>query len=163
MITDEERREVARRLREVNPYRNQSYTVPYNRYTPAAEYLSKLAGALGYSHKNDVSRLEFQSRLADLIEPSEPKVKCVAEIKIDGEQLEELVHDAAVELTGIDRDALLALADEMGRVRSRCDFCIKKGDCDWADETVCLESRIDDFAIRIREACGEVEPCDEQH
>ena len=61
-----------------------------------------------------------------------------------------------------DRDALLALANEMGRVRSRCDFCIKKGDCDWADETVCLESRIDDFAVRIREACGEVEPCDER-
>ena len=86
MITDEERREVARRLREVNPYRNQSYTVPYNRYTPAAEYLSKLAGALGYSPENDVSRLEFQNRLADLIEPS------------------------------CDRDALLALADKMRKL-----------------------------------------------
>ena len=69
MVSDDERREVAERLREVNPYRNQSYTVPYHRYTPAAEYLSELAGALGYSPKNDVSRLEFQSRLADLIEP----------------------------------------------------------------------------------------------
>ena len=105
MIADSERREVARRLREVNPYRNQSYTVPYHRYTPASEYLSELAGTLGYSPKNDVNRLEFQNRLADLIEPSEPKVKCVAEVKIDGEQLEQLVHDAAVELTGIDRDA----------------------------------------------------------
>ena len=55
---------------------------------------------------------------------------------------------------GCDRDALLELVDEMGRVRSRCDFCIKKGDCDWADETVCLESRIDDYAQRIREALG---------
>lgn len=44
---------------------------------------------------------------------SEPEVRCVAEAKIDGERLERLVHDAAVELTGIDRDALLALADEM--------------------------------------------------
>ena len=113
MISDEERREVARKLREVNPYRNQSYTIPYHRYIPAAEYLAELAGALGYSPKNDVSRLEFQHRLADLIEPGEPKVKCVAEVKVDGEQLEELVHDATVELTGIDRDALLALADEM--------------------------------------------------
>lgn len=53
-----------------------------------------------------------------------------------------------------DREALLALAEEMGSVRSRCDFCTKKGDCDWADETICLESRIDDYARRIREACG---------
>ena len=68
-ISTEERREVARRLREVNPYRNQSYTIPYHRYTPAAEYLAELAGALGYSPKNDVSRLEFQSKLADLIDP----------------------------------------------------------------------------------------------
>lgn len=71
MPTDTERREVARRLREVNPYRNQSYTIPYHLYTPAVEYLSELAGALGYSPRNDVSRLEFQNRLADLIEPSE--------------------------------------------------------------------------------------------
>ena len=56
--------------------------------------------------------------------------------------------------TIVDRDALLELADEMGRVRSKCDFCIKKGDCDWADETICLESRIDDYARRIREALG---------
>ena len=102
MITDEERREVARKLREVNPYRNQSYTVPYNRYTPAAEYLSKLAGALGYSPENDVSRLEFQNRLADLIEPPRQcpyyhsdRHRCSA-------------YDDVV-----DRDALLALADEM--------------------------------------------------
>ena len=78
MIADSERREVARRLREVNPYRNRSYTVPYNRYTPAAEYLCKLAGALGYSPENDVSRLEFQNRLADLIEP-EPERTCRVE------------------------------------------------------------------------------------
>ena len=74
-ISTEERREVARKLREVNPYRNQSYTIPYHRYTPAAEYLAELAGALGYSPKNDVSRLEFQSRLADLIE-TEPERTC---------------------------------------------------------------------------------------
>ena len=102
MITDEERREIAAKLRKVNPYRNQSYTVPYNRYTPAAEYLSKLAGALGYSPENDVSRLEFQSRLADLIEPPRQcpyyhsdRHRCSA-------------YDDVV-----DRDALLALADEM--------------------------------------------------
>ena len=55
------------------------------------------------------------------LQPSEQKVKCVAEVKIDGEQLEELVHDAAVKLTGIDRDALLALADEIKSDTSRVD------------------------------------------
>lgn len=55
----------------------------------------------------------------------------------------------------VDRDALLALADEMDRVRNRCDFCGKERDCDWADETICLEDRIDDYASIIREACGE--------
>ena len=54
----------------------------------------------------------------------------------------------------INRDALLELADEMGRVRSRCWYCNKESDCDWADETVCLESYMDDYARRIREALG---------
>lgn len=56
---------------------------------------------------------------------------------------------------GCDRDALLALADEMNRSRSRCDFCIKHGECDWADETICLEKMMDDYASVIREALGE--------
>lgn len=64
-------------------------------------------------NRTQAVRSVIAGRLADLIEPSEPKVRCVAEVKVDGERLEELVHDAAVELTGIDRDALLELADEM--------------------------------------------------
>lgn len=107
MATDDERREVARRLREVNPYRNQSYTVPYGRYIPAVEYLSELAGALGYSPKNDVSRLGFQNRLADLIEP-------VGHECVPGECPLNVCHDN----DRIDRDALLALADEIDGVRS---------------------------------------------
>ena len=90
MITDDERREVARRLRAAK--------------RPSLMVLMDVL---------DVGGEGVFARLADLIEPSEPKVKCVAEVKVDGERLEGLVHDAAVELTGIDRDALLALADEM--------------------------------------------------
>lgn len=77
--------------------------------------------------------------------PSEPKVRCVAEVKVDGERLEKLVHDAVVELTGIDRDALLALTDEMDAY-TECD-----------DERCGKEmppSTIHDFARRISEACG---------
>ena len=98
MISDNERREVARKLREVNPYRNQSYTIPYHRYTPAVEYLAELAGALGYSPKNDVSRLEFQNRLANLIDP---------DTTTD-------TTKSPADTTKCDRDALMALADEMG-------------------------------------------------
>lgn len=80
------------------------------------------------------------NELADLIEPSEPKVRCVAEVKVDGEQLERLAHDAAVELTGIDRDALLALADEMD-VDAGCHAYVDDYD-------------VYGYARRIREALG---------
>ena len=81
-------------------------------------------------------------RLADLVEPSESKVKCVAEVKVDGERLEKLAHDAVVELTGIDRDALLALAEE----------------CDEMRDNGCSIGSYEVYRIarRIREACGEV-------
>ena len=124
MVTDDERREVARKLREVNPCRNQSYTVPYNRYTPAAEYLSKLAGALGYSPKNDVSRLEFQNRLADLIEPSKPEGTCgdcrhfikdrfMPCAAAHGYTEADVSACEDFSPLSCDRDALLALADEL--------------------------------------------------
>lgn len=80
-------------------------------------------------------------------QPSEPNVRCVAEIKVDGEQLEKLAHDAAVELTGIDRDALLALADEMDR-RQRD---VATAATDGVVDVWCLR----EYADLIREACGE--------
>lgn len=101
MISDDDRREVARRLRE-----NADSGAPLLLLVTMLAFDCPIEG-------RTVTTQEAALRLADLIEPSEPKVRCVAEVKIDGERLEELVHDAAVELTGIDRDALLALADEM--------------------------------------------------
>ena len=65
------------------------------------------------------------------------------EVKVDGEQLEKLAHDAAVELTGIDREGMLALADEMeqkadeNRLTGMMSICRARS---WAD--------------RIREALG---------
>lgn len=76
-------------------------------------------------------------------QPSEPKVRCVAEVKVDGERLEQLVHDAAVELTGIDREALMALADELEH----------EGLDGWASGPI----NVGRYARRIREACGEVD------
>ena len=120
MPTDDERREVARRLRGLDYSDLQESLI--------CAYLDAL-GIEGYKDWIGIAH-----RLADLIEPGEPKVKCVAEVKVDGERLEKLVHDAAVELTGIDRDALLALADEMDAEKN---FVIVGG-----------------YARRIREALG---------
>ena len=127
VCTDDERREVAERLRDKKA-ECEERGYPW--------MCDDLILAIGYDHDYEAGD-EIFDRLADLIEPSEPKVKCVAEVKIDGEQLEQLVHDAAVELTGIDRDALLALADELEQeTGSVCGVCMGK------------------TALRIREALG---------
>lgn len=130
MVTDKERCDVARRLREM----------PNSATWTADRFGEALLQLLVYGNGR-----ESFNRLADLIEPSESKVKCIAEVKIDGEKLEELVHNAVVELTGIDRDALLALADELEE-----DAC-------WEVQTPGDTSgawRLKDACDRIREALG---------
>ena len=82
-------------------------------------------------------------------EPSEPKVRCVAEVKVDGEQLERPVHDAAVELTGIDRDALLSLADEMDKEAER-----KELSCFDRSAATVGARYVREISRRIREALG---------
>jgi len=76
---------------------------------------------------------------------SEPKAKCVAEVKVDGEQLEKLVHDAVVKLTGIDRDVLLKLVYLLQAMGEKSD---EKGRYD-------LGITFTSIADRIREALGE--------
>lgn len=139
MISDTERREVARRLRGIKDTRDGC----------GHDLCCDLWSAVFDSDYRcpdlcDQCEVAVLDSLADLIEPSEPKVKCVAEVKIDGEQLEKLVHDAAVELTGIDREALLALADEMDE---RAPYGWYSGERD----------SLRDYARRIREALGVVE------
>lgn len=136
MATDDERREVARRLR--------SFVTDDSVYADVDA--CHVLYSIGLFYK-DIDRIYFSgidvARLADLIEPSEPKVKCVAEVKVGGEQLEKLVHDAAAELTGINRDALLALAVEMDRLAMS------------AGHPYVAKSYLMRYASRIREACGE--------
>lgn len=84
-------------------------------------------------------------------QPSEPKVRCVAEVKVDGKRLEGLVHDAAVELTGVDRDALLELAEDVAESAAMAVAI------DSSERTKLLADMLLDIARRIREACGEVE------
>ena len=141
MTTVEERREVARRLRELDYSDLQESLI--------CAYLDAL-GIEGYADWVGIAH-----RLADLIEPGEPEVRCVAEVKFDGERLEQLAYDAAVELTGIDRDALLEEAKELEK-------CARYFGLDF-DEDEPLRDRLkeasEDFAgcaAHIREACGEV-------
>ena len=128
MVTDDDRRSVAERLRGLDYSDLQESLI--------CAYLDAL-GIKGYEDWVGIAH-----RLADLIEPSETKVKCVAEVKVDGEQLEKLVHDAVVEYIGVDRDALLAVAETL-------EDCAGRG----SDLTTLGYSCL---AKRIREACGEV-------
>lgn len=135
-ISIDERREVARRLRELD----------YSdlRESLICAYLDAL-GIEGYADWVGIAH-----RLADLVDPGEPKVRCVAEVKVDGERLEQLAHDAAVELTGIDRDALLALADEIHGL-------VENQEIRFFHVVQVHESTLSTIERRIRKACGEVE------
>lgn len=130
MVTDDERRDVARRLR------GQAKKLGPN--MDAHEFAHYTADVIDVNEC--MTWYEMELRLADLVEPGEPKVRCVAEVKIDGEQLEKLAHDAAVKLTGIDRDALLAVAETL-------EDCAGRGSELTALGYSCL-------AKRIREALG---------
>ena len=95
MITDDERREAARRLRDKKA-ECEERGYPW--------MCDDLILALGYDHDYEAGD-EIFDRLADLIEPSEPSGhECVP-----GECPLNVRHDGDF----IDREALLALADEM--------------------------------------------------
>ena len=138
MTTDSDRREVAARLRDANHH---SCSPDCELRYALDDCYDCIGNGCAGCHRDAFDRL------ADLIDPD---VSPTRHRHVGGKKTSQTPSQC-------DRDALLALADEMGRVLSRCDFCIKKGECDWADETICLESRIDDYARRIRKALG-VEP-----
>ena len=140
MPTDDERRRVARKLREYASWDGEE-----DCFVDCADWGERVLNLL-YRDGEDHTEGEYYARLADLIEPGEPKVKCVAEVKVDGERLEQLVHDAAVELTGIDRDALLALADEMYGRLDEYDVGLHGG--------IYMANEMRKYARRIREALG---------
>lgn len=134
MTTDEERREVARRLRGLDYSDLQESLI--------CAYLDAL-GIKGYEDWIGIAH-----RLADLIEPGELKTTCIAEVKIEGEKLDEVVNRAIAEYTGIDRDALLRLARYM-------DKDVAETEAHFSN--VISTKSVSDYARRIREACGEVE------
>ena len=137
-MTDNERREIAAKLRE---YAECDECESCDECEDACTIDRDDFGntVLTVLHVCGESYRTCYDRLADLIEPCE-NAKCVAEIKIEGDQLEDAVQKAAAEYAGIDRDALLALADEMN------DACPESA-------SVAI-GYIDDYARRIREAVG---------
>ena len=146
MIDDNLRASVARELREM------AYRERFDGRIIARIIDAPCSGTVRYDH-------DAWYRLADMIEPNPDICAECPERKLGADeerQAQAIARHVVREVDAIacDRKALLELADEMGRVRSKCDFCIKNGGCDWADETICLESRIDDYAQRIREALG---------
>ena len=134
MITDEERREVARRLRGLHLGGGSKDLIERT-----------LSDAIGAWRESGMSWDFITERLADLIEPVERMC---------------LYYDADTNHCGcydtrlIDRDALLALADEMDNPLRQAVWNQEPG--------VRREHIMSHYARRIREACGEEEPCDEQ-
>ena len=151
MVTNDERRAVVERLRRLQSrqFRDEdkpeittwegigAAVLPDDEWQQIDRFRSR-------DNRTQAVRSVIAGRLADLIEPSEPKVRCVAEVKVDGERLEKLVHDAAVECAGIDRDALLALADDLDYAGAA------------VENVAYIDQTFHESAHRIREACGEV-------
>lgn len=143
MPTDDERRRIAAKLRA-------------NAGTGYIE-VEPLCEAIGCDARRGSGEGTVWNRLADLIEPGEPEVRCVAEVKIDGERLEQLVHDAVAEVTGIDRDALLALADEFDDRAETIARHIESSDGDFDRHAIDAMEEQYGYANRIREILGVTE------
>lgn len=135
MTTVEERREAARRLREMGEELGSSVLLWY--------YIAKILGVRTATDGKTACDM-----LADLIDPGELKTTCIAEVKIEGEKLDEAVNRAIAEYTGIDRDALLRLARYM-------DKDVAETEAHFSN--VISTKSVSDYARRIREACGEGE------
>ena len=145
MITDDERREVARRLRDV-----QSHVIPGTK-TEDNPITGRIIGVACWYDLPDFQGL--LGRLADLIDPScdrdapqkeaeEMFGKMRHSMKEEADAYDAMLKSKSVEIHPVDRDALLALADEMQRELDEC-----ASDHEIAGN---LENKI----RRIREACG---------
>ena len=139
MATDDERRRVAAALREYASFDCEDEGEE-ECLVDCADWGERVINLLDCGD----TEKECYTCLADLIEPSE-SVKCVAEVKVDGEKLEGLVRDAVAECAGVDREALLALADELTSMLTLEAYVNRPREYDV----------VSDVARRIREACGE--------
>lgn len=134
MISDDERREIAARLRELHLGGGSKDLIEHT-----------LSDAIGAWRESGMSWDFITDRLADLIEPP---TQCPY-YRSDRHYCS--IHDVPT----IDRDALLALADTLGSVSGElCDGCMLKDGCAGA---TCALGVAHEAARRIREALGVVE------
>ena len=138
MISDDDRREVARRLREIEPSKG-GYVVWWK--IAKALKLKQLDGWFGWEKFDPDSA----KRLADLIEPSESGQN--RDRNQDTVQIESPAVQKAPEC---DREALLALAEDVTEAAAMATAV------DASKSAEMLAELLLDIARRIREACGEV-------
>ena len=153
MPTDDERREVARRLRE-----------DAKRYLLEGRFCSnemphRLAKAIECRYMGAGPQIsELFPRLADLIEPScdrDTPQKAAEEMfgkmrhstKEEADAYDAMLKSKSVEIHPVDRDALLRLARYM-------DKDVAETEAHFSN--VISTKSVSDYARRIREACGEV-------
>lgn len=128
MATDDERRRVAAELRGLNGnvshvrrvYEDEGSSILCDDQADYYQICHAVAGYLPAEHMHPCDYEELHARLADLIEPS------------------------------CDREALLALADEIEDIESVMG-CVNAANGGW----LFVAHRHNDIANRIREACGE--------
>ena len=137
MISDDDRREVARRLREIEPSKG-GYVVWWK--IAKALKLKQLDGWFGWEKFDPDSA----KRLADLIEPSESGQN--RDRNQDTVQIESPAVQKAPEC---DREALLALAEDVTEAAAMATAV------DASKSAEMLAELLLDIARRIREACGE--------
>ena len=131
MATDDERRRVAAALRGLTSnvyglrksYESEGFSILCEEQADYYQMCKVACGYLPPEHMHPCDYEELHSRLADLIEPGDMSHGCR-------------------DTVACDRDALLALADEI----------------EDNDVTYCVSTQyvLDSYARRIRECCGEV-------
>lgn len=150
MPTDDERREVARRLREYVDFPDDWWADTYSGF-----YVEKCVFGDVERHRES----ELFARLADLIEPScdrDTPQKVAEEMfgkmrhstKEEADAYDAMLKSKSVEIHPVDRDALLRLARYM-------DKDVAETEAHFSN--VISTKSVSDYARRIREACGEVE------
>ena len=150
MPTDDERREVAERLRGLNGnishvrrvYEAAGISILCDDQADYYQIHDMVTGYLPAEHMHQCDYKEIHDRLADLIEPSESGQN--RDTNRDGVQKESHAVPRAPEC---DREALLALTDKMDRYAS----LRKRHSMDV--DTMAVRA----WVRRIREACGEVD------
>ena len=152
MISDEDRREVARRLRK-------------------AIGLTEFAEVLGFNWTDDSDWVwnDVSNLVADLIEPTcdrDAPQKVAEEMfgkmrhstKEEADAYDAMLKSKSVEIHPVDRDALLGMEDEIFESATGLALISElEEDAELKDLQTTMAKVLFGYARRIREACGEVD------